>query len=242
MPQHDVSWLTARPIAHRGLHDLNKTCWENTPTAFRRAVAGNFAIECDVNLTADRVAVVFHDHELKRLTGREGKVSETSSGELCAMAIGGTGDRPLRLRELLELVGGRVPLIIELKGDIGHDDGFVAAVASDLKGYAGKAAIMSFDHHLVRQFPVHAPNIPCGLTAEGDDGTAMEAHFSMLAHGISFVSYDVAAIPNRFVSFVRDRLAMPFITWTVQDRKQAELTWREGGQITFEGFDPDKRS
>ena len=242
MPPHDLSWLTARPVAHRGLHDLNKACWENTPTAFRRAVARNFAIECDVNLTADGVAVVFHDQFLKRLTGHNGKVSDTRADDLCQMAIGGTEDRPLRLGELLDLVDGKVPVVIELKGNVGHDDGFVAVVADNLKGYGGKAAIMSFDHHLIRQFSAQAPGIPAGLTAEGSDRAALEAHFSMLANGLSFVSYDVGALPNPFVSFIRDRLALPFITWTVRDRQAAELTWHEGGQITFEGFDPDELS
>lgn len=236
-PTH-LAWLTARPIAHRGLHDGNQKCWENTLTAFEHAIAGDFSIECDVTLAADGVPMVFHDHDLKRLTGDDGQVHEIASGTLCEIAVGGTTDRIPRLADALSLVGGQVPLVIELKGKENHDDGMVAAVADALRGYSGKAAVMSFDHHLVRQFASQAPGIPAGLTAEGNDDAAMEAHFSMLAHDISFASYDVGGLPNRFVKFLRDRLRLPFITWTVRDRAAAELTWTEGGQITFEGFDP----
>lgn len=239
MDDEELSWLTKRPIAHRGLHDLNRSCWENTLSAFEQAIAGNFAIECDVTLTADGVPVVFHDHDLERLTGRQGKVHKTTAAELCQLAIGGTADKVPRLSDALSLVAGRVPMIIELKGIEGQDDGFVAAVHHTLGGYEGKAAVMSFDHHLVRQFKHEAPGVPAGLTADGTDEPAIEAHFSMLAHGLSFVSYGVDAIPNRFVSFVRDRLKLPFITWTVRDHQAAELTWNQGGQVTFEGFDPD---
>ncbi len=234
-----LDWLTARPIAHRGLHDLNQACWENTATAFSRAVAGNFSIECDVMLAGDGVPVVFHDHELKRLTGTKGLVSDTASGDLTQLTIGKTADTIPLLSDMLALVDGRVPLIIELKGKKGHDDGLVEAVAAALGAYHGKAAIMSFDHHLVRKFPAEAPGIPAGLTAEGHDDAAMEAHFSMLAHGISFVSYEVAAIPNRFTAFMQQQMRCPLISWTVRDKPSAALTWSHGGQITFEGFNPD---
>ncbi|MEZ5811476.1 MAG: glycerophosphodiester phosphodiesterase family protein [Rhizobiaceae bacterium] len=234
-----LSWLTARPIAHRGLHDGNRQCWENTATAFERAIAGGFSIECDVVLTADRVPVVFHDHDLQRLTGRQGRTADTTAEALCALSVGGTKDRPQRLDLALAQIAGRVPVVIELKGDEGFDDGFVTAIAAALDGYGGKAAIMSFDHHLVRRFAADASGVPRGLTAEGEDVAAMEAHFSMLAHGIDFVSYDVAAIDNRFVAFTRRRLGLPLITWTVSDMDAARATWNAGGQITFEGFNPD---
>lgn len=240
MTDCDLSWLTARPIAHRGLHDLNRQCWENTMTAFERAIAGNFGIECDIVLTGDGEPIVFHDHELKRLIGSDGNVHEMTARDICAMSVGGTADKVPRLVDLLALVDGRVPLIIELKGKEGHDNGMVAATAAALDGYKGKAAIMSFDHHLIRQFSTDAPGIAGGLTAGCRDAPAMEAHFSMLAHGISFVSYDVRAIPNRFVNHIRDQLGMPLITWTVRDQQAAELTWRERGQITFEGFEPEQ--
>ena len=104
-------WLTARPIAHRGLHDCNHLVWENTLSAFDAAIEGNFAIECDVRLTLDGVPVLFHDDQLKRLTGREGLVHETRAEDLQAMTVGATADRVPTLDTMLARVAGRVPLV-----------------------------------------------------------------------------------------------------------------------------------
>lgn len=235
---HDLSWLTARPVAHRGLHDLNGKRWENTLSAFRAAAEAGYSIECDVHLSADGVPVVIHDSDLFRLAGREGRVWEQSCGDLCRMPIGGTEDRIPTLREALKAVGGRVPIVIELKGIEGHGAELVSAVAGELKQYEGKAAIMSFDHWLVREFDQLAPGIPAGLTACGKAPRELEAHFSMLAYPIAFVSFAWIDLPNRFVSLAREKLNMPVITWTVRDDKGLDATARYADQITFEGFDP----
>lgn len=235
----DISWLTRRPIAHRGFHDMNKTRWENTLPAFEAAAEKGFAIECDVHLSSDGVPVIFHDQGLGRLTGTEGLIWQRTAAEMAALRIGGTTDHVPALKEMLDLVGGRVPLVIELKGIPGRDAGLVELVCGMLDAYRGEAAIMSFDHWLIRQFPAHAKGIPTGLTAYGSKDHEAEAHFSMLAYGISFTSYSVTELSNRFVTFVRDRLGMPVITWTVRDRKAVETTFAQADQMTFEGFEPD---
>lgn len=231
-------WLKKQPIAHRGLHDLNKERWENTLAAFDAAAKAGFAIECDVHLTKDGGVIVFHDDDLKRLTGREGRISDLTLAEATELHIGGTADRAPTLKQMLDLIAGRVPVVIELKGIEGRDDGLVAAVAKELASYKGQAAIMSFDHHLVRLFASDAPGIPGGLTAEGTHTKDFEAHFSMLAHQISFVSYNVHHLPNPFVSFVREKLALPVISWTVRDAEMKKHSDLNVDQITFEGFDP----
>ncbi|MEO3385923.1 glycerophosphodiester phosphodiesterase [Mesorhizobium sp. CAU 1741] len=233
----DISWLTARPIAHRGFHDQNKTRWENTLSAFDAAVGRGYAIECDVHLSADGVPVVFHDDTLERLTGRQGSVHEVTAAELAQVTIGGTTDHVPTLAEMLARVRGRVPLVIELKGIQGKDEGLVAAVGRALADYAGEAAIMSFDHWLVRQFAEQAPGIPGGLTAHGRTTSDLEAHFAMLAHPISFVSFGVMDLPNPFVNLVREKLAMPVITWTVRDEWGRKVTSEHADQMTFEGFE-----
>jgi glycerophosphoryl diester phosphodiesterase len=237
----DIAWIKERPIAHRGFHDLNKTRWENTLPAFAAAADRGFAIECDVHLSSDGVPVIFHDHELKRLTGTEGYLRQRTAAELAALSIGGTADHVPTLAELLAQVAGRVPLVIELKGAPGYDSGLVARVAEQLRLYRGKAAIMSFDHWLVRDFPKEAAGIPGGLTAWGDQPHHFEQHFAMLANRIAFVSYDVTALPNPFTSFVRERLGMPVISWTVRDQAAVERTSVHADQMTFEGFEPEIR-
>lgn len=234
-----LKWLTKRPIAHRGLHDGNKKVWENTLAAYSAAIAGNFPIECDLHMTRDGVPVVFHDSPLERLTGEKGHVRERTAKEMTALSIGGTFEKVPTLDQMLAHVGGKVPLVIELKGDAGHDGNMVKEVAKSLAKYRGKAAIMSFDHHLIRDFAKHAPGIAGGLTAEGIKDADIEAHFSMLAHGISFVSYNVHHLPNRFISLVREKLKMPVITWTVRSPEQLAHTYAQADQATFEMFDPD---
>lgn len=236
---NQLAWLVERPIAHRGFHDANRSRWENTLAAFDAAAKRGFSIECDVHLTADGEVVVFHDEKLERLTGSQGLVHQKTASEMCALAVGGTVDRVPTLAQMLETVGGRVPIVIELKGVRGHDDGLVAAVARRLSGYEGKAAIMSFNHWLIRQFATEAPGIPGGLTAYGTSMGELEAHHSMLAHPISFVSYDVTALPNPFVTLVRERLGMPVITWTVTDPEGVAATRAYADQMTFERFDPE---
>lgn len=233
-----LDWLTQRPIAHRGLHDMNRVVWENTLAAFERAAEAGYTIECDAHLTFDGEVVVFHDDQLARLTGTDGFVWQRTAAEMQALAVGGTAERVPTLAQALDLVGGRVPMVIELKGIPGRDAGLVEKVAGLLADYRGAAAIMSFDHWLVRQFSSLPRDIPRGLTAWGDAPHHIEAHFSMLAHGIDFVSFDVAALNNPFVRFVRERLNMPVISWTVRDEAAVELTFRHADQMTFEGFKP----
>lgn len=235
----DLSWLIERPIAHRGFHDKNKTRWENTLSAFQAAVDRGYAIECDVHLTSDGVPVIMHDGELKRLTGQDGFIWQRTAAELGAMKIGGTDDHVPTLQEALDLVAGRVPMVVEIKGIAGHDQGLVAAVGRILKRYRGPVAIMLFDHWIIRDFASNAPGIPGGLTAYGRDNALIEAHFSMLAHDIAFTSYAAGDLPNPFVSFVRETLKMPVITWTVLDQPAVDLTFKYADQMTFEGFEPD---
>jgi glycerophosphoryl diester phosphodiesterase len=235
----DLAWLTARPIAHRGYHDLNRKCWENTLSAFDAAIEHDFAIECDVHLSKDGVPIVFHDLELKRLTGEQGSLVERTAAELGRMRIGGTKDHVPTLEEMLGRVAGRVPIVIELKGIEGHDDGLVAKVSALLADYDGRAAIMSFNHWLVREFAEQAPGVPGGLTAFSAKPEHLELHFSMLAHGIAFASFFALDLPNPFTVMLREKLAMPVITWTVRDRASYDLTKSHADQMTFEGFDPD---
>ncbi|MEI4480809.1 MULTISPECIES: glycerophosphodiester phosphodiesterase [unclassified Phyllobacterium] len=233
-----IDWLKKTPIAHRGLHDLNNKRWENTLSAFDAAASAGFAIECDVHLSADGKAVVFHDGTLDRVTGQKGNIDELTAQQACKIRVGGTKDHIPTLTEALKLIDGRVPIIIELKGIAGRDDGLVKAVASDLAAYQGQAAIMSFDHHLIRLFGKDAPGIPAGLTAEGLRDEDMEAHFSMLAYEIDFISYNVHHLENRFLEFVNSHLDLPVISWTVRSAADKVKSDTLVDQITFEGFDP----
>ncbi|MFA7413802.1 MAG: glycerophosphodiester phosphodiesterase [Rhizobium sp.] len=233
----DLSWLTAQPIAHRGFHDMNKAVWENTLSAFSRAIEAGFAIECDLQFVADSVPVVFHDHDLERLCGIKGDVRARTSGELGLLTIGGTGDRIPTLRQLLALVKGRVPLVIELKGREGDDEGFAETVLEILADYEGPVALMSFDHHLLRDLKKAGCPYPVGLTAEGAKPETFFAHEEAMQLGLDFISYCVVHLPNSFISGLKER-GIPIITWTVRDETMRAHTYTHADQMTFEGFDP----
>ena len=173
----DIAWIKQRPIAHRGYHDLNKSAGRTRCRPLRRRSSGTTRSNatCIFQPTACRSSSTTTTS--KRLTGTEGYVWQRTAAELQALSIGGTGDHAPTLAETLALVAGRVPLVIELKGIPGHDAGLVAKVAAELRDYPGKAAIMSFDHWLVRDFAKDAPGIPAGLTAWGDSRTSSRRIF-----------------------------------------------------------------
>lgn len=233
-----VDWIKDLPVAHRGYHDMNREIWENTLSAFSRAIDAGFAIECDIQLSSDSVPMVFHDHDLQRLCGIAGEVRERTAGELRLLSIGGTSDKIPTLRQMLDLVKGKVPLVIELKGiDAEQDDGFVEAVLEVLDGYEGKVALMSFDYHLLRALKVADCPWPVGLTAEGVKPENLAAHREAMDLGLDFTSYCVAHLPNDFVTDLREK-GTPVITWTVRDEIARAQTYTYADQMTFEGFDP----
>ncbi len=234
---HELDWLTERPIAHRGYHDLNRNVWENTLSAFSRAVDAGFAIECDLQYAADAIPVVFHDDTLKRLCGIEGDVRQRTAAELGLLTIGGTADRIPTLRQLLDLVKGRVPLVLELKGRKGDDDGFAMAVLDAIEDYDGPIALMSFDHWLLKDLKAIGTGRPLGLTAEGPRPENFAVHEEAMNLGLDFVSYHYGHLPNPFISHQRE-LGRKVITWTVRDDAARTITAENADQMTFEGFDP----
>nr|WP_316654041.1 glycerophosphodiester phosphodiesterase [uncultured Gellertiella sp.] len=233
----DLAWLTARPIAHRGYHDMNHAIWENTLSGFSRAIEAGFGIECDLQYAADGTVVVFHDDDLERLCKIKGDVRERSAGELGLLSVGGTKDRVPSLKQLLRLAAGKVPLVLELKGRKGDDEGFAEAVLDALEGYAGHVALMSFDVWLLKDLKDLGSPWPVGLTAEGTEPESFFAHDEAMHLGLDFISYCNAHLPNSFVTAQRQR-HIPVITWTVRDEAAARHTYAHADQITFEGFDP----
>jgi glycerophosphoryl diester phosphodiesterase len=232
-----AAWLKQQPVAHRGYHDLNKAVWENTLSAFSRAVEAGFAIECDLHYASDGVPIVFHDEDLERLCKLKGDVRERTSRELGLISVGGTADKIPTLRQLLDLVKGQVPLVIELKGREADDEGFAEAVLDVLEAYEGKVALMSFDHWLLRDLKALNAPYPLGLTAGGNKPEELEVHEKAMELGLDFISYFFADLPNPFITAQREK-GIVVITWTVRDEKGRKHTFENADQMTFEGFDP----
>ncbi|MDK4737404.1 glycerophosphodiester phosphodiesterase [Rhizobium sp. CNPSo 3464] len=232
-----IAWLTERPVAHRGYHDMNKQVWENTLSAFGRAIEAVFSIECDLHYAADGVPVVFHDDDLQRVCNLPGQLRDRTSAELGLLSVGGTNDKIPTLKQLLRLCDGKVPLVLELKGREGDDEGFAESVLEVLEGYKGPVALMSFDHWLLKDLKALNAPYPVGLTADGNEPETFFKHDEAMQLGLDFISYFYGHLPNPFITAQRQR-GIPVITWTVRDEAARKHTFANADQMTFEGFDP----
>jgi glycerophosphoryl diester phosphodiesterase len=240
-----LDWLTARPIAHRGLHGPGAV--ENTPSAFTAAVAAGYAIETDLQVTADGEAVVYHDAALGRLTDGGGALAAMTTAELARVPFKDTADRIITLSELLDLVTGRATLVIELKSLGDGDPRLPRRAAQVLAGYRGPAALMSFDPFQVAVVREAAPGITRGLVAErapGRGGESLAARWTRAMRYVAdlararpqFLAYSVADLPALPPLFARRVLRLPVLTWTVRteaDRAKADK-WAD--QVIFEGL------
>lgn len=242
------SWLTARPVAHRGFHDRAEGRVENTLPAAEAAIARGFAIECDLQLTRDGVPIVFHDDTLDRLTVATGPVDARSLDELRAIPLRDTGARIPTLAELLALIAGRVPLFAEFKSRFDGNRRLEAVAAPLLAAYEGPLAVMSFDPESVRALGTHQPGLPRGLVA--DSYTDPEWDFIpplrrlALRHLAAvpslkpnFLAYAVTDLPSDAALRVQGD-GVPLLAWTVRTAADRATAARYADQIIFEGFDP----
>lgn len=244
-------WLTARPIAHRGLHDRASGRIENAPAAFRAAIERGFGIECDLQLSGDGEAMVFHDFVLDRLTGASGRVDAQPASALREITLAGSsGDRIPTFADLLALVAGRVPLVVEIKSRHDGDPALARRAAALAADYAGPLAFKSFDPGVVADLLACAPARPRGIVAMG---AYEEKHFpgitpaqghalaNLLHFEVSrpdFLSWHCADLPSAAPFLCRTALGLPVMTWTVRDAAEARRVAAHADQIVFEGFDP----
>jgi len=243
-------WLTARPVAHRGLHDAARGIIENMPGAARAAVAGNFAIECDIQLSADGEAMVHHDGVLDRLTEASGKLRDKTAAELKSVPFKATAERMMTLADLCDLVAGRVPLVIEVKSTFDGDRKLVKRMAEVLSSYQGPAVGMSFDPDQVMALRELIPSRPRGIVAERhytaedwpEASPAQRREMTHLRHFLrtrpDFVAYYVDELPSLAPWLARNVFHCPLLTWTVRTPAQRARAAQYADQMIFEGFVP----
>lgn len=235
--EHNLNWMIDRPIAHRGLHDVRNGIYENTLSAARAAVDGSYNIELDIQPSSDMVPMVFHDYELERLTNESGETRSVAASTLSKIFIKDTKDQIPTLEEFLNVIDGKVGLVIELKGRKDEDEGFVAAVADLLSTYQGDAAIMSFEHHILRDARKVAPQLPLGLTAEGDDRHYKKHQSIAQECNVDFISYYVKELDCKFVREFT-QIGRKAISWTIRSQEEQAYSNKFVNQVTFEGFKP----
>lgn len=191
-------------------------------------------IELDVQASRDGEAMVFHDYQLERLTGESGDVAARNAAQLGAVRLSGTGETIPTLREVLQLVGGRVPVLIEVKAPDRNVARLCLAVFRAFEGYRGPVGVMSFNPEVPRWFAAHAPRVLRGLvvTENGKRGLRgrLERAFAFWRSGAQFLAYDICDLPSRFAR----KRSVPVFTWTVRseaDRARAAL---HADQIIYE--------
>ncbi len=241
------------PIAHRGLHDRAAGRIENSPAAFRAAVEGGWGIELDVQLSADGEAMVFHDYDLERLTGVAGAVRGMKAEDLASLMLTGGDDGIPTLSQVLDLVAGRVPLLVEVKdqdGALGADVGpLEQAVARAVEGYDGDLALMSFNPHSVAALAELCPDVPRGLTTEAfrpGDWPAPETRLSKLSAiadydrvGASFISHRHRDLSSPRVADLKAQGAV-ILCWTIRSTDEETAARRVADNLTFEGYLPER--
>ena len=240
----EKAWWRSRPIAHRGLHN-GREVPENSLLAFERAIAAGHPIELDVIVLKDGTPAVFHDEDLLRLTGVLGLTRSLTKAHLKLLRIYGGDQRIPTLKEVCELVQGRVPLMIEIKCDkaTGRDE---AAIVQVLKDYQGEVAIQSFNPYVLLWFKKHAKHFTRGLLSydyRDSESNLSEAKKIFLRHLAfvplvrpDFLSIDHEYLHSKAVSFYRDWMKIPVISWTVRSQARRAEIAQLCENIIFEGF------
>ncbi|KPF52556.1 glycerophosphoryl diester phosphodiesterase [Novosphingobium sp. 1529] len=219
-----AGWLREAIYAHRGLHGPGVP--ENSLAAAEAAIARGFGIECDVQRSRDGQVVVFHDRALDRLTGQAGNLADHTAAELAGMTLLDEtgmvvgGETILGLRQLLDRIDGRVPLLIEVKSaPTQRIAPLCLAVRRLLEGYRGPVAVMSFDPRVAAWFRRYSPHVVHGLVVtEAGRRTLLarlKRHLALWRARPQFLAYDIADIANPVVRLARRR-GVPVLTWTVR--------------------------
>jgi len=247
----DLGYVVARPIAHRGLHDRARGVIENTASAFAAAMRHGFAFECDVQLTADGEAVVFHDFALDRLTHGTGKVVAHTAAQLKALAMKDTADHIGTAADMFTQVAGKTLIVCEIKSAYNGDMALTNRIAALVKQYSGPIVIKSFDPAIVAHWHTLNTGIPVGIVAMNDYSyddyatcTADEKHaFANLLHfpvsKPDFVSWRVRDLPSGVPFLCQKALGLPLMTWTVRTPEEVNIARAHADQMVFEGFVPE---
>jgi glycerophosphoryl diester phosphodiesterase len=253
-PVNAPAWLMERPIAHRGLHDKAKGVIENTLRSAQAAIARGFAIELDVQLSSDGETFVFHDQTLDRLTDASGPLAAMSAAELAKVRIRGADEPPPTFAAFLAAVGGRTPVVCELKSRFDGDWRIADRVAALAAAYPGPLAFKSFDHDLVAYLRLRRPHMahpgglcPIGILAQasydGPEWAFLSAeqkrdwidfdHFDLARP--DFLSWNVDDLPHKIPFLVKQLTGAPVMAWTVRTAQQREAARKWADQIVFNG-------
>lgn len=221
----DTSFLLNRLIVHRGYHNIDKGIPENSMLAFEKAIENDLIIELDVHLLKDGNIVVFHDNNIKRMTGIDKNIKDFIYNELEDIYLQGTKQKIPLLKDVLELINGKVPVIIELKCDAKREM-LEKELIKIIRNYKGKYAVKSFDPFAIRYFKKHYPEAIRGQLASDFKGDKMSTikklFFSKMLFNFmtkpDFISYNIKALPNKKISKLRKNKLI--LGWTIKNNEE----------------------
>ena len=237
------SWLVDKYIAHRGFHNLTDSP-ENSLKSFQNAIDYGYAIELDVHLISDGTIVVFHDNNLKRMANADGYVENLKKEDLEKINLLHTNEHIPTLEQVLNLVNGRTPILIEIKntGKVGELE---QKLLTTLRKYKGEFAIQSFNPYSLEYFKRYAPHILRGqLSSFFKNNKELSFFKKIFLKRMSFnkkiskphfISYQAENLPNRFVNKFSN---LPVLAWTVRSQQQYEKIIKYCDNIIFESFEP----
>ena len=230
--------------AHRGLHSQDRAIPENSTAAFTAAIDAGYAIELDIQLSKDGKVVVFHDDELKRVCGENGRVDSYTLEELQAFGLFGTQYKIPTLEQVLQLVDGQVPLVIEYKTSKSYKK-LCHAAWTILRQYNGDICIQSFDPRVLRMFYKHAPGVLRGQLAakpkvlgSGVAGVVVGLGLCNFIGRPNYIAYKEGRLP--FSIWLARRFAMRAV-WTATEPKRHDALCQQNDMVIFEGYRPEPR-
>lgn len=238
------SWLVKMPIAHRGL--FTDKIPENSLGAFKNAIKNKLPIELDVTVLTDGEVVVFHDEKLARLTGKDGYISNCSYKDISKLTLSGTKEKIPTLKEALDVIDGKVPVLIEIK-NFGKVGPIEKAVWKALQGYRGEYAIQSFNPYTLEWFKKNAPKIKRGQLScffKNKDITGVR-RFSLkrmlLNKKISepnFINYSAEDMPNKYVKKYFGKI--PVLAYTIESEADENRLKNFCDNFVFDKYMPKK--
>ena len=243
----DIDEFISVKYAHRGLHNAERA--ENSLSAFKAAVDAGFGIELDVQLSKDKKLVVFHDATLDRVCGVEGKVIDFTAEELSKLSLNGTGEGVPTLKEVLAVVDGKVPLIVEVKEEAG-DAAVSAAVDKELLSYKGAFVLESFNPLTVARVSKSFPEVCCGfLSRNFTKDPKHKGNFlyfaleNLLFNRLCNPSFIAYHHEHHYMLMLRLNrlLGARTIAWTVRSEAEERMAYDHGfDTVIFENYIPTK--
>lgn len=242
----NIDWLKHDLIAHRGLHQEDQSITENSMTSFKEALKLGYSIEFDVNLLKDGQVVVFHDHDLKRLFNIDKSLDELNYEEIKDLTFKNKDHIPL-LKEVLDLVDGRVNLLIELK-----PHGNVVKLCQNfmdiMKDYKGMYAVFSFHPKVVNYLRKHHPDVVRGQISEYfKDNEHMPKFMKFLMKRLcfnrftkpDFISYGIYDMPNKYLDKHKKK-GITIISYAARSQQELDFVKSHYDNVVFEYFNPKK--